>query len=120
MNIEQYGKLKNSSFFVGGELAQGMDIWNPSTGTVTTAAVKQLPQEAGYAASQGLKLFGLLSVNYNTELIFTGGAIGLPTPVRIPDAWSYKYYNNSWKKLGSFSTEVAQHSNFVVYNITCP
>ena len=79
-----------------------------------------MPQEAGYAATVGLKLFGLLSVNYNTELIFTGGAIGTPTPVRTPDAWSYKFYKNTWTKLGSFSTEVAQHTNFVVYNLTCP
>ena len=103
---------------IGGDTSQGMDIWNPSTVTVTNI-MAQLPQEAGFVATQGLKLFGLLSVNYNTELIFVGGLIG-PTPVRVATAWSFKYYKNSWTKLGTFSTDVSQHANFVVNNINCP
>ena len=112
-------KITRQIQITGGDFAQGMDIWNPANGSVINGAVNQLPQEAGFPATQGLKLYGLVSVNYNTELIFTGGNIG-PTPVRLADVWSFKYYKNSWTKLGVLSDVISQHTNFLVYNITCP
>ena len=114
-----YHPNDSNYFSTGGDFAQGIDIWNPLTGSVITGAVKQLPQEAGIVATQGLRVFGLVSVNYNTELIFSGGLIG-PTPIRVADVWSYKYYKSSWTKLCTLSSDVSQHAIIIVSNITCP
>ena len=101
--------------FLGGENAQGMELWNPETGSVTQISA-QMPQEAALPTTNGLMQHRMMSINYNTELVIVGGF----TTNAIADVWRYKYSTNSWKKLGVLSTTITQHASFLVYNVSCP
>lgn len=101
--------------FLGGEKAQGMEAWNPETGEVTTIASK-LPQES---VSTGFGHFQLISLNYQTELVFIGG-YNYGAKTQIADVWLFKYPINSWNKVGQLSASFIQHSSFLVSNLRCP
>lgn len=92
-----------------------MEIWNPSTGSVTLV-LAQLPQEQSAPSGKGLQQFELLSMNYHTELIFIGGYVLGP----VADIFHYKYSTNTWTKYGNWSTPICQHKSFFVFNLGCP
>lgn len=93
-----------------------MEIWHLTTGELLYN-IPKLPQEIAYddgVERSGSRLFPMVSMNENSEILFLGGAY-LNTP--IADIRKFRYPTNKWTNLGKLRN--IGENGFIVYNISC-
>jgi len=73
-----------------------------------------MAMEKGHTYS--LRRARMISINNNSELVFTGGW----SDEFLTEVWKYKYFSKSWELLGNIQIGRENHLFFPVTGMECP